>query len=114
MNRVAFCRVGTVAGLMVAVLAVSGQARAGSTSPKKPNLVFFLVDDMGWMDSTVYGSRYYDTPNMDRLARRSMKFTDAYAANPLCSPTRASIMTGKYPARLRITTPAGHQPPLPD
>jgi len=66
------------------------------------------------MDSTVYGSRYYETPNMERLAERGMVFTDAYAANPLCSPTRASILTGKFPARLRLTTPAGHLPPLPD
>ncbi len=81
---------------------------------KRPNLVFVLIDDMGWMDSSVYGSQYYETPNVDRLATRGMLFTDAYAANPLCSPTRASIMTGKYPARLRITQPAGHLPPLPD
>jgi len=114
MNRVSLCRIVMAGGLIIAVLAASGHARAGSSPPNKPNIVFFLVDDMGWMDSTVYGSRYYDTPNMDRLARRSMKFTDAYAANPLCSPTRASIMTGKYPARLRITTPAGHLPPLTD
>jgi len=81
---------------------------------RRPNIIFILADDMGWMDSTIYGSRYYETPNLERLAARSMLFTDAYAANPLCSPTRASIMTGKYPARLRITTPAGHLPPLPD
>jgi arylsulfatase A-like enzyme len=85
---------------------------AGAERP--PNVVFFMVDDMGWMDSTVYGSQYYETPNMERLADRGMVFTNAYAANPLCSPTRASIMTGKYPARLRITTPAGHLKPLPD
>jgi len=66
------------------------------------------------MDTTVYGSRYYRTPNINRLAARGMRFTDAYAANPLCSPTRASIMTGKWPARLGITTPAGHLPPIPD
>jgi len=69
---------------------------------------------MGWMDSTVYGSRYYRTPHLERLAARGMMFTDAYAANPLCSPTRASIMTGKYPCRLGITMPAGHLPAQPD
>ncbi len=85
----------------------------GARAPgAKPNIVFFLVDDMGWMDTTVYGSRYYDTPNMERLAERSMLFTDAYTANPLCSPTRASLMTGQYPARIGITTAAGHRPPL--
>ena len=83
-------------------------------SLKAPNIIFFLADDLGWMDSTVYGSQYYKTPNMERLAKRGMVFTDAYAANPLCSPTRASIMTGKYPARLKITMPAGHLPPQPD
>ncbi len=81
-------------------------------SPAKPNIILFLVDDMGWMDSSVYGSRYYETPNMERLARQSIRFTNAYAANPLCSPTRASLMTGKYPARLRFTTPGGHRPAL--
>ena len=65
---------------------------------KKPNVVFFLVDDMGWMDSGVYGSKYYEKPNIDRLAKRSMRFTNAYA-QPLCSPTRASLLTGPYSAR---------------
>jgi hypothetical protein len=58
-----------------------------------PNVVLFLVDDMGWMDSTPYGSQYYETPNMKRLERQSMRFTNAYAT-PLCSPTRASILSG--------------------
>jgi len=84
---------------------------SGNNNPaKKPNIIFFLVDDLGWMDTTTYGSTYYQTPNVERLAARSMRFTDAYAANPLCSPTRASIMTGKYPARLHLTAPAGHLP----
>ncbi len=90
-------------------LFLSSPARAAS----RPNVVLFLVDDMGWMDSGVYGSRYYETPNMDALAKRGMLFTDAYAANPLCSPTRASILTGKYPGRLRFTTAAGHTQPTP-
>ncbi|UCH35117.1 MAG: sulfatase [Armatimonadota bacterium] len=91
-----------------------GFAWGAEAAKRRPNVIFFLVDDMGWMDSTVYGSRYYDTPNVERLARRGVRFTDAYAANPLCSPTRASIMTGKYPARLGITTPEGHLSPRPD
>ena len=70
---------------------------------KKPNFVFFLIDDLGWMDVTCYGSSFYETPNIDRLASQGMRFTDAYAACPVCSPTRASILTGKYPARLNIT-----------
>ncbi len=80
---------------------------------RKPNIVLFLVDDMGWMDCGAYGSKYYETPNIDRFAQRGMLFTDAYSANPLCSPTRASILTGKYPARHGITTPSGHLPPQP-
>jgi arylsulfatase A-like enzyme len=80
---------------------------------RKPNIVLFLVDDMGWMDSTPYGSQYYKTPAMDRFARQAMRFTDAYAC-PLCSPTRASLLTGKYSARHGITTASGHQPPQPE
>ena len=79
---------------------------------KKPNVVLFLVDDMGWMDSTPYGSKYYETPNLKRLERQSMRFTDAYA-HPLCSPTRASILSGQYPSRHGITTASGHQPARP-
>lgn len=70
----------------------------------RPNIVLILIDDMGWMDLGCYGSSFYETPNLDLLARRSMRFTHAYAACPVCSPTRASIMTGKYPARLGLTT----------
>lgn len=70
---------------------------------KKPNFVFILIDDMGWKDASCYGSQFYETPNIDKLASEGMKFTNAYAAAPVCSPTRASILTGKYPARLKIT-----------
>ncbi len=68
-----------------------------------PNVVFILIDDMGWKDISCMGSPFYETPNIDRLAREGMLFTDAYAACPVCSPTRASIMSGKYPARLGLT-----------
>ena len=64
----------------------------------QPNVILFLVDDMGWMDSQPYGSKYYDTPNMQRLADQGMRFTSAYAM-PLCSPTRASILTGQHASR---------------
>jgi len=67
------------------------------------SFVFFLVDDMGWRDAVCYGSTFYETPNIDRLAREGMRFTEAYAACPVCSPTRASIMAGKYPARMGTT-----------
>ncbi|MBT3374322.1 MAG: sulfatase [Lentisphaerae bacterium] len=66
-------------------------------------MVFILADDLGWADLGCYGNTFYETPNLDRLARTGMRFTDAYAASPVCSPTRASIMTGKYPARLHLT-----------
>jgi len=65
----------------------------------QPNFVFILADDLGWTDLGCYGSTFYETPNLDRLAASGMKFTQGYAACPVCSPTRASIMTGKYPAR---------------
>ena len=67
---------------------------------------------MGWMDSTPYGSRYYETPHMQQLAGQAMRFTDAYAL-PLCSPTRASILTGQYSSRHRITSATGHRPAAP-
>lgn len=69
----------------------------------KPNIVYFLVDDLGWTDVGCYGSDYYQTPNIDRLAVAGVRFTDAYAACNACSPTRAAILTGMYPARLRLT-----------
>ncbi|MFP6867586.1 MAG: sulfatase-like hydrolase/transferase, partial [Roseibacillus sp.] len=79
-----------VAGVMLTT--IKDVAAAEGPSARKPNIVLFLVDDMGWMDSTPYGSKYYETPNMKRLERQSMRFTDAYAV-PLCSPTRASILS---------------------
>ena len=68
-----------------------------------PNIILMLIDDMGWKDLTCYGSSFYETPNIDRLAKEGTLFTDAYAACPVCSPTRASILTGKYPANIGIT-----------
>lgn len=70
---------------------------------KKPNVIFFLVDDLGWADTEPYGSKFYETPNIKKLAQEGMLFTQAYAANPVCSPTRASILTGKYPTSLQAT-----------
>ena len=69
----------------------------------RPNFVFILADDLGWADLRCYGCDLHETPNIDKLTRQGMRFTDAYAAAPVCSPTRASIMTGKYPARLHMT-----------
>ena len=81
----------------------AAKALALSEAKSKPNFLFILADDLGWNQLGCYGSKFYETPNIDRLAREGMRFTDAYAACPVCSPTRASIMTGKYPARLHIT-----------
>ncbi|MCF8226253.1 MAG: sulfatase [Bacteroidales bacterium] len=67
------------------------------------NIVFFMVDDLGWSDLGCYGSTFYDTPNIDKLANQGIRFTDAYAACHVCSPTRASFLTGKYPASVNIT-----------
>jgi arylsulfatase A len=74
-----------------------------STLVKQPNIVFILVDDLGIHQLGCYGSSFYETPSIDKLARDGMKFNSAYAASTVCSPTRASIMTGKYPARLHLT-----------
>ena len=77
----------------------------------KPSIVFIMADDLGWADTTLYGhTKFYKTPNLERLAKRGMLFTHAYAASPLCSPTRASILTGLSPARFGLTTPNCHVP----
>jgi hypothetical protein len=73
------------------------------TAKKKTNFVFFLVDDMGMMDLGTYGSTFHETPNIDNLAKTGIKFNYGYAACPVCSPTRASIMTGRHPVRVDIT-----------
>ncbi len=84
-------------------MAVSGSDPTFAEEHKRPNFVFLLVDDLGWKDLSCYGSSFYESPNIDALARSGMRFTDAYAACPVCSPTRAAIMTGKYPPRVNIT-----------
>ncbi len=104
----AMCRL-----LFLAVLGLVSAAIPVAGADKRPNLLLIVVDDMGWMDSTVYGSQYYETPNMERLAARGMVFWNAYSANPLCSPSRASLLTGQYPARHGITSAVGHTPPDP-
>lgn len=78
------------------------ESPAAGTVPR-PNIVIILIDDLGWADVGCYGSEFYETPNIDRLASQGMRFTDAYAACNCCSPTRASVLTGKYPARLHLT-----------
>jgi arylsulfatase A-like enzyme len=99
--------------LLAATLSLANiDVRADDAPARQPNVILFLVDDMGWMDCGAYGSKYYETPHIDRFATRAMRFTDAYA-QPLCSPTRASLLTGRYSARHGITSATGHQPPQP-
>ena len=78
---------------------------------ERPNVVFFLVDDLGYTDLGCYGSTFYETPNLDRLASQGAKFTNAYAACPVCSPTRASIMSGQWPQRVGVTDYIGAPAP---
>ena len=76
---------------------------ATSAGKNAPNILFILTDDLGWHDTAPYGNTFIDTPHLSRLASEGARFTNAYAACPVCSPTRASILTGKYPARLHLT-----------
>jgi arylsulfatase A len=85
------------------VLISAGATEYPRKDKKPPNVIIFLVDDLGWKDIGCYGSSFYETPNVDRLAKEGVRFTNAYAACHVCSPTRASILTGKYPARLNLT-----------
>src|SRR3954453_1069922 len=75
----------------------------GAPAPAKPNFVLILADDLGWTDLACYGSKLYETPNIDKLAQDGMKFTQNYSACTVCSPTRSALLTGKYPARTHIT-----------
>lgn len=92
-----------IAACMTSACTTAAETATPSAPSPKPNIVFILIDDMGWRDVGFMGSKYYDTPNIDRLSIQGMRFNQAYAACAVCSPTRASIMTGKYPARLHIT-----------
>lgn len=90
----------TAAGLMP-IYNCAAQSDGGNLN--RPNVVLFLVDDLGWNDVGFMGSKYYETPNIDKLSKQGVIFTNAYAACSVCSPTRASIQTGRYPARLGVT-----------
>lgn len=92
---------------LIATLAAVGLAGGSESAPARPNVVFVLADDLGWKDLGCYGSTFHETPNIDRLAAGGMRFTNAYAACCACSPTRASIMAGCYPATLNLTTIVG-------
>jgi arylsulfatase A-like enzyme len=90
-------------GVGAAALGAGGLARGGEGRAKQPNIIFILADDLGWAELGCYGNRFNETPNLDRLAAEGMRFTQAYAAAPVCSPYRAALMTGQYPARIGIT-----------
>lgn len=91
------------------MLFIGAMLLATGVSAKSMNVVFILADDLGWSDTTLYGTTgLYETPNLERLASRGMTFTRAYSASPLCSPTRASILTGQTPARTGSTAPQHH------
>lgn len=96
----------TIANVVICFLILSTNVMAQSETNnggQRPNFVFFLVDDLGWMDIGANGSSFYETPNIDRLAKEGVRVTQAYAGSPVCSPTRASILTGKNPARINLT-----------
>jgi arylsulfatase A-like enzyme len=106
MNRIILACAVWILGVLCAApapAAVDEPRPSASQKVVPKNVVFFLVDDLGWRDLGCFGSTFYETPNVDHLAATGMKFTQAYAACPVCSPTRASILTGKYPQRLGIT-----------
>lgn len=98
------CRRYFLLSIMVAITASVGPGEIEAKDrPRRPNIVFLLADDLGWTGLRSFGSDFYETPHLDGFARSGMKFTDSYAACTVCSPTRASIMTGMYPARLHLT-----------
>ena len=95
----------------VTIVAISSICPGSIAAAEKPNVVFILADDLGWSDTTLFGTtKFYKTPNIERLAKRGMTFTRAYSSSPLCSPTRASVLTGLSPARTGITSPNCHLP----
>jgi arylsulfatase A-like enzyme len=95
---------------LLSALVLSGLAAVQAAPDKHPNVIVFLVDDMGWMDCGVYGSKYYETPNIERLADRAMRFTNAYSRAPVLPYSWHVSMSGKHSARHGILTASGHQP----
>ena len=93
--------------LVLLLVAAAGASAQGASRPtpegrgaERPNVVIVLADDLGWADTGAYGGTAIQTPNVDRLAAEGLRFTDAYASSPVCSPTRAALQTGLHPARL--------------
>src|SRR4051812_38218109 len=100
--------------LAIVLTSPAFQGNAAQTPARPPNVVLILIDDFGWADLGCYGSTFHRTPNVDALARQGVRFTQAYAACPVCSPTRASLLTGRYPARLHLTDWLPGRPDRPD
>lgn len=93
----------TIVLLAVSLFLAFKVEAAEANKPQPPNLLFILVDDLGWSDLGCYGNEIHETPNIDKLAAGGMRFTDGYAACPICGPSRAAIMTGKFPSRTGYT-----------
>jgi len=107
-RRLAFVSLVVYSGM----IAPCGYLLSCAKAAERPvNIIFVLADDLGWADLGCYGNSFHQTPNLDRLAAEGMRFTDAYAASSVCSPTRSSIMSGKYPARNDLTVWLGGRTP---
>ena len=92
------------AAICLLMMCSRGAAAQNATAEKsRPNVVVFVADDLGWRDLGYAGSTFYESPNIDALAAKGMVFTSAYSACTVCSPTRAALMTGRYPARVGVT-----------
>ena len=96
--------------LMAMAMAVACAGGPPSSEPQRPNIVFVMVDDMGWADLGSYGSKAIHTPNLDRLASEGMRFTDAYAGHTVCAPSRCALMTGKHTGKTTVRDNAGTAP----
>lgn len=105
---------GAILGTCGAIALTGGaqEMKTVAVGNKKPNFVFILIDDLGWSDASCLGSDFYETPNIDRLRQQSMFFTDAYMASHVCAPSRASILTGKYPVRFDLNKVYSKDEPL--
>ena len=91
-----------VVGTLGTTLAAAGLSQTSTEAQSRPNILFILADDLGWADLSCYGRPDYKTPNLDKLSKEGIKFTNAYSAAPVCTPTRVGFQTGRYPARLRV------------
>ena len=102
-KKLAIMGAGTFAGTLAGFAPAAAGVKQKAELAQKPNILFFLVDDLGWCDVGCFGSVFHETPNIDRLAQDGVRFTNAYSACHVSSPTRASIMTGRYPESIGLT-----------